>query len=91
MEPFSGQASCETLMNTEERHGILSQERGSAQGHAYRVGYLPTILAGNDDGAKYGVMDRSESLSQNRCPVAGTHYGTPGNMDEMLQSHGHQA
>lgn len=61
-------------MNTEERHAILSQERGSAQGHAYRLGYLPSVLAGEEDGAEYRMRDRSpaESLGRNHCPVAGS-------------------
>lgn len=46
-------------MDMEERHGTLSQERGSAKGHAYRLGYLPSTLAGEGDGAEHHVMDRS--------------------------------
>jgi len=60
-------------MNMEERHGILSQESSSTKGHAYRLGYLPSVLAGEGDGAECGVMDRppADSLGQNCCPVAG--------------------
>lgn len=58
-------------MNTEERHSILHQERGSARAHAHRLGYLPSILAGEGDGVEHHVVDRppAESLGQNRCPV----------------------
>lgn len=57
-------------MYEHSRDSILSQERGFAHGHVYRLRYLPSILT-EDDGAENNVIDSSpaESLDQNCCSV----------------------